>query len=265
MSSFNKYILVFKNSWQNQLEYRIETLVRFLIVFISLISVFYLWNDVYAQKAVLVGYTKQQMVTYYILVGYLFSSLYASIPISNEIQDGSLSMYLTKPISYVWYHYWMTVARRLLRLLIGLPVLIAIFFFFRHDLYLVTDIKSYLILFATCFGAINILFFLDVIFNYIEFWMFNSSSLSLIFDTIIAFFAGTLIPIFLLPTSIQTIGNYLPFKYTGFFLIDSFLGRNTPSEILFGIGIQFCWTFFFYVLAKILWTRGIKKYEAVGN
>lgn len=265
MNKLSKYFYTFKNSWQYQLEYRFDTLIRFFIVLVSLVSVFYLWNDVYGQKAVLLGYSKQQMITYYIIVGYLFSSIYASLPIAQEIQDGSLSMYITKPINYLWHHYWLTLAKRTFRLLLGLPILIIVFAVFKNDLYLVADFKSYLILLLTCLGAINILFLFDVILNFLEFWLFQSSSIALISDTIVSFFAGTLIPIFFLPTYIQTIGNFLPFKYTGFFIIDSFLGKNSLTQVLFGVGVQIFWTLFLLFFVKIMWNRGLKKYEAVGN
>lgn len=265
MTAIDKYLFTFKNSWQYQLEYRFDTLIRLFIVLVSLVSVFYLWHDIYEQKALLLGYSKQQIFTYYIIVAYLFSSIYASLPVAQEIQDGHLSIYLTKPISYLLHHYWLTLAKRIFRLVLGLPILIIIFVIFKNDLYLVADLKSYLILLLTCLGSINILFLFDLILNFLEFWIFQSNSIALISDTIVSFFAGTLIPIFFLPDSIQSVGNFLPFKYTGFFIIDSFLGKNNLEQILFGIGMQIFWTIFLIVLAKLLWFWGLKKYEATGN
>ncbi|MBL7058735.1 ABC-2 family transporter protein [Patescibacteria group bacterium] len=262
--NLSKYTTVFKNSWQFNLEYRLDTLVRFLIALISLISVFYLWNDIFADKAEMLGYSKDQIVTYYIIVGYLFASIYAGLPTAQEIQDGSLSIYITKPISFILYSYWQSLAKKVFRLIIGLPIILFIFFIYSDNLYLVTDPKAYLILIITIFFAINILFLFDILIGFIEFWMMHSASIVMITDSIVAFFAGTLIPIVFLPNYIQQIANYLPFKYTGFFLIDAFLGRLGTEEIIFGIGIQIAWTLALMLIVKIVWIQGLKKYEAVG-
>lgn len=265
MSTLAKYFYTFKISWQQQIEFRLNTFIRLLIAFISLVSVFYLWSNIYGERAALLGYSKPQMVTYYVLVGYLFSAIYASLPIREEIQDGSLSSYITKPISYLSYHYCQTLARRLFRLCLSLPILIGIFFLFRDQLYLITAPKAYLLLLFTSFQAINIVILIDMILNSLEFWMFGSNSLSLVTDTVVSFFAGTLIPIFFLPKYIQQISTFLPFKYVGFFLIDSFLGRLSAIQVATGIVVQTLWTIILLLIVKLIWNAGLKKFEAVGN
>lgn len=265
MKKFGKYLHVFKNSWQYQLEYRIDVFIRVGIVLISMISVFYLWNDVYSQKASMLGYSKEQIMTYYLIVGYIFTSIYSALPISQEIEQGELSAYITKPINYIFYHYWQTLAKRLFRLVLGLPVLLLIFFIFRNNLYIVQDVKSYLILLLTCLGAINILFLFDLLVNFLEFWLFQSWSVGLISDSIVSFFSGALIPLFLLPSYIQSISDFLPFKYTNFFIVDSFLGRNNAEQIIVGIGIQISWMIMLSFIASLVWKRGLARYEATGN
>lgn len=262
---FDKYLSVFKNSWQATFEYRVSTLVRFFIGAIMIISVFYLWSDVFSDRVSLMGYEKEEIVTYYIIVGYLFSSIFASVPIAAEIRTGQLSNYITKPISYFLYQYSQTFAKRMLRLILGLPVVIGLFVVFRESVFIVTTPSSYLFLLVTALFAINILFFIDIIIGMIEFWVMFSDSITMITDLMIFFLSGVIIPIVFLPGYIQVIANYLPFKYTGTFLIDSFLGRVETQEIFIGIGVQFLWIFVLYFIAKLIWGRGLKKYEAVGG
>ena len=160
---------------------------------------------------------------------------------------------------------WKSLSNRIYHLVRGLPVIILILFIFKDNLYFVTDISSYLILIITALFAINILFLIDMIIGFSEFWiLYSDASIRFVFNTIISFFAGTLIPLIFLPQYIQTIGDWLPFKYAGYFIINSFIGRLNYLEILAGIGIQFIWTTILIGVVTIIWRRGLKKYEAVG-
>ncbi len=247
------------------LEYRSETVIRILIALISMVSMFYLWNDVFAERAALAGYDKPQIVTYYLLVSYIFASLYAAIPISEEIQEGRTAMYLLRPVNYLWFHYWQSLARRVFRFLMGLPVLLGIFLLFREHLFLVTNPTAYLFLILACLGAINILFLVDLIHNLLEFWVTNVDSWSMIVNNFVTFFAGTMIPLALLPPYIRTISDWLPFKYTGTFLIDGFLGKLNWSQIGWGLLVQTFWTLLLVAVTALVWKRGVRRYEAFGN
>lgn len=259
------YLAVFKRSWINMLEYRSETIVRILIALISMVSMFYLWNDVFAGRAALAGYSKQQVVTYYLLVSYFFASLYAAIPVSEEISEGRLSMYMLRPINYLWFHYWQSMARRVFRFIVGLPVLIGMFWLLRDHLYFVTDPASYLVLLIACLGAVNILFLVDLLHNLLEFWITAVDSWSMLVNSITTFFAGTMIPLALLPPSIRIVSDWLPFKYTGTFLIDGFMGRLSWTDVGWGFLIQTVWTLAMAVLVVLVWRRGLRRYEAYGN
>jgi ABC-2 type transport system permease protein len=260
----DKYLRAFSLSWQYQLEYRLNNLVHILVAAVSLISIFYLWNDVFSGRAVVAGYSRQQIVTYYVIVGYLFASIFRVIPVANEIQTGFISIYLTKPISYIFYTYWQSLAARLFRLVAGLPVLVLVLIVLHRHLFLVTDPLAYLWLLLAAFGAINILFLCDLIVGMMEFWFQYSDSLTTITDSIIRFFAGTLLPVALLPIAVQQVGYWLPFRYTGTFIIDAFMGRLSAGQIALGIGVQLIWTGLLALAAAAVWQRGLKRYEASG-
>ncbi|MBU2530119.1 MAG: ABC-2 family transporter protein, partial [Elusimicrobia bacterium] len=159
----SKYLYIFKNGWQYQLEYRLNTIIRFLIAFISLISIFYLWSSVYGEKVSLMGYSKESIITYFILIGYLTASIYTYPSIDSEIRDGTLSIYLTKPIKYMFMHYWKELSKAVFRLITALPILLLIFFIFKDSIYFVKDPVQYLILILTIFGAFNILFLINIL------------------------------------------------------------------------------------------------------
>jgi len=262
--SVAKYWAVFKTAWQNQLEYRTETVLKLLAFTITLVSAYYLWTNVYGDRAVLMGYTREQMVTYYVLVGYLFTAIYAGIPIAEDIQTGELSAYLTRPLSYLWYQYWYSLAKRVMRLLLGLPIVAVILFLLRGHVQLVTDYRAYLALLLTCWGTINIMFLTDALVTMAEFWLPQSWSMSLFFDVLRDLFSGALIPLVFLPPLIRGFSNWLPFRYAVNFIIDAFLGRLSGPTFIWDLGLQTVWTLGLAVLVTVVWRRGLKRYEAFG-
>jgi ABC-2 type transport system permease protein len=261
-----KYTTAFSNSWQGQFEYRFDTFNRFLIAFISLVSIFYLWNNVYGTSDSINGFTKQQLITYYIIVGYLFSSIACTTPIPDEIISGTITSFITKPINYLLYHYFVTLAKRILRLVLGLPIVILIFYCLREQVYFVSDLQSYILLLLTCFGAINIIYLIDVLLAALEFWyLYGASSIGMITDVIMSFFSGALIPLLFLPGPFQTLADYLPFKYTNYFIVNAFMGKISNKEIFLGLMIQLVWTLALLFLVKLVWRAGLKRYEAYGG
>ena len=57
----------------------------------------------------------------------------------------------------------------------------------------------------------------------------------------------------------------LPFPYLLFFPVNIYLGRVTSAELWQGLLVQACWVAAAYVLARLVWGRGIRKYSAVGG
>ena len=64
---------------------------------------------------------------------------------------------------------------------------------------------------------------------------------------------------------IARISRILPFQYLTQFSVDTISGRLTAGEILEGLGVQCVWIAVLWVLAGILWRRGLKVYAAVGG
>lgn len=259
------YSFLFRSSWQETFEYRVSSWIQLGISSFFLISIFFLWNDVFGESAELLGYSKKEIVTYYVIITYLFYSIYAYVPVSVEIRNGELSKYLIRPVQYFTYHYWRSLSKRILRLLLGLPVFFVFALVFSNYFQIVTSPVAYLVLLVTLFGAINILFLLDVMIGLIEFWFLYSDAITFITELLVFFLAGTLIPLAFLPNWIQFIARVTPFQYTGAFIVDAFVGNLTWAQIMSGIAIQTIWTIVLLLVVNILWVRGIKRYEAFGG
>jgi ABC-2 type transport system permease protein len=76
--------------------------------------------------------------------------------------------------------------------------------------------------------------------------------------------SGKWIPLFFLPTIIQSILKFLPFQYFIYFPVMLILGKIDFENYVLGILYMIIQILFFLILTNILYIRGIRKYEGYG-
>ncbi len=256
------YNTQFKLAWQDALEYRLNTLVFFGIAALGVISMYFLWGEVFSDRVKILGYTRNEIITYYIMVTYVINTSFAGNPIGNHIRTGQLSSVLAEPVNYLWLTYLEGLGNRLFRLLVGLPVVVALFIVLSDSVFIPTDPRGYIALIAAAFSALNILFLIDSIVLSIEFWVLNAGNVFWVIEIIVYLFSGFMIPLVFLPDWLQTVAALLPFKYVASFPVDAFMGRLPWNEVLAGLAIQVVWTLVLIVILTLIWRRGIKRFES---
>ncbi len=264
-SLLQKYVVVFSNTWQEMVTYRVNTLIELGMGFLTFFSMYFVWTEMFRDKVSILGYSMGDMIAYYALIGYILSSIVSYVPIADEIRTGQLSKYLTRPISYFGHHYVKNLAERIYFLMIGLPAVFCLFYYFRDVIQVDFDISRFVLSIIALFGAISIMFLLSSLLAIIEFWMLYSDSITMITELITFFLAGSFIPLEFLPSWLQQLGAVLPFKYVGAFLVEIFLGRISLQSAMLGIVIQGVWVVFLLLLIRFVWKRGLRRYEANGN
>jgi ABC-2 type transport system permease protein len=55
-----------------------------------------------------------------------------------------------------------------------------------------------------------------------------------------------------------------PFRYTVSFPVEIVVGDLAGRDLLTGLGIQFAYVLVFAVIARVVWSHGIRAYSAVG-
>lgn len=79
------------------------------------------------------------------------------------------------------------------------------------------------------------------------------------------FFAGRLTPLELLPASLRTVADILPFQWGIAFPVELILGRLTPWQIGRGLAIQSVWLLLVGLALRQVWRRGVRQYAAFGS
>jgi ABC-2 type transport system permease protein len=79
---------------------------------------------------------------------------------------------------------------------------------------------------------------------------------------IMEFATGAMFPLDMLPLVWQKVMLFTPFPYLLFVPLKIYLGSSTTYLQLFG---SFVWVVILGLLAKFIWNKGIKSYEAEGR
>jgi ABC-2 type transport system permease protein len=72
-------------------------------------------------------------------------------------------------------------------------------------------------------------------------------------------------PLDILPPTVRQILDFTPFPYQLFLPVGIYLGKITGAALVKGLIVQAAWVIGAYVLARLAWARGIKKYAAAGG
>jgi ABC-2 type transport system permease protein len=74
-----------------------------------------------------------------------------------------------------------------------------------------------------------------------------------------------MLPLDLLPASIVSVIDYLPFKYLAYLPPAIFLGRYTDSELIRELTIEAVWIVALLAANRVAFHRGVRRYSAYGG
>lgn len=267
----SKYWHVFKIGLQNNMTYRVNFLARVLFGFIPLIAILQVWRTIYAGKpagGMVSDYALPQMISYYLLVAVVDALSAVSEDdwqIAADIKDGNISQFLLKPIDYLRYRVCLFVAGRVGYMGIA-AVPLGVFILCLHENFVLPPNWLAFAMFLVSVALTALLqFFLSYTMALLAFWVLEVSTFIFVLYAFEYIASGHLFPLDILPASVSKILLFTPFPYQLYFPISVYLGRVTGAELWRGMAVQAAWVVFGYLLARFVWKRGIKHYEAVGG
>lgn len=261
------YRTVFKLQWSQAADYRVNFIFNFVCAFIPVIAITFLWIAIFKEKPVIEGYTIQTMLTYVLLAKFLQQVIVPEFfwNVTSDIMDGQLTGYLMKPINYIKYIFAGALGEKSKNFVVTVIPIVAIIVYFRNSLNLSSNWQNLIAFVVTCILAYILYFVIFMTFSLLSFWFLEISSVFYTLYIVIEFFSGSIIPVDLFPKALQSVLNFLPFKYLIFFPINVYIGKCTTSEIITGLVMQMIWIGLFSGAIKSLWALGMKRYEAYGG
>ncbi|MFN7137902.1 MAG: ABC transporter permease [Limisphaerales bacterium] len=265
-----KYLHVINVGIQNTLVYRVNFLFRATFGLIPLIATIYLWRAIFESKEgdQVAGYTLASMISYYLIVT-IVDALTAVAEddwqIAAEIREGTISQFILKPIDFLWYRLCLFFSGRIIYTAVAIVPVGLFIFFMRQYLVAPPDLETFGIFLLSLTMTALLQFFLSYTMALLAFWVLEVSTFIFILYAFEYLVGGHLFPLDILPPAIANVLSYTPFPYQLFFPVSVYLGQTTGEALWRGLMIQGAWTVLAYLLARFVWSRGIKKYSAFGG
>ena len=250
---------------KNSLAYKANLFFYLTYVIVPPLAIFFLWSSVLGDGKNIASYDLSSMVTYFVITQLFVSSTPFSAwrEIGDDIRNGNLSLWLVKPMD----HYLLYLSR-----LIGswIPLWIIsfggvgiVFLLLHNYMKFQTDFIVIMTTLAFWLGGVVFGFTMGYLLNLLAFWTERSSGALMLSSSAAYFLSGAVFPLDVLP--LKEVWLALPYKYSGYFPAQIYLGR-VPSSEWFIEFIRLCfWILISISASKIVWRIGLKRYQAAGG
>src|SRR6202048_5003099 len=252
-SRIGKYVSVFNIGLQNTFVYRWNYFLRALFGLIPLAGTVFLWKAIFKERGGgLHGYDYSSMIYYYLLtllVSNLVTPTEDEWQIAADIREGQINALLTKPMSYLAYRFSIFCSGRLVYTFVAFP----------HDP------MTYVLATLSMLMAAFIQFFITYSLAMMAFWILEITTIVFIVYSFEYFLGGQMFPIDIMPAGVQAALKWMPFYYELFCPVAIFLERLKGAELWQALAIQTGWLFLTWSIARMMWHRGLRHYQAVGG
>lgn len=252
-------------SWALALEYRAQGLLWILSFFFPLIMMA-VWLAVVREAGPVAGWDAPDFVSYYVAAAVVehLTSAWILWDWDNDIRTGDLSTRLIKPMDPLHHYISSLFGWKIFILLVLVPPVALAAWLLPVINYPLTLARFVAFALALVLGfAMSIA--MSVAFAMISFWSTQTRNLYSLWLGVGQFLSGWIVPLALFPPALRTLAAWLPFRATLGLPVEILMGRLTPAETALGFAVSLAWIAFFLIVYRALWSRGLRRYEAVGG
>lgn len=256
-----KYTSIFSITLQEYFTYRLNMLMwRIRQIFVFLIP-FFIWKAVLGGGGEIYGYTFPAVMTYLFGTTILRSLVMGSrtVDLGWMINSGYLTIPLMRPLGIFRFLMTRDLADKLFNLSFIVFEIPLIFLIFRPPVFLQTNPTTIFLFTISLILAILIYFFINIIFGAIGFWSRDVWAPRFLLMVIMEFATGAMFPLDMLNTFWQKIMLLTPFPYLLYVPLKIYLGQSVS------LLPQLFWVIILGVITKIVWQKGLLRYEAEGR
>ncbi len=250
----------------NAAVFRFEFWMRFLSLGLLMYSLNRVWTILFTQRPGAFGVTLEQMVSYGVL-GVLMEALMDVGPewyMAQQLRTGAIDTDLMKPVDFHGYMLAMSSGEALFNLgVLAIPGMLAAYFFLGLQLpaslatgllFVVSVVLGFLVLFHSAFllGSLSTVT-LDI------------RSIAWAYYSMMGFFAGQMVPLWLFPQFLRSLAEVLPFQSIYYIPMSIYVGTLEGTGALRAVGLQVVWAVLLVAASRWAWTRMHRRLVVQGG
>ncbi|MEV0798309.1 ABC-2 family transporter protein [Kribbella sp. NPDC050281] len=209
---------------------------------------------------------EQYITTYFVLLSFvtMATSSWMTGFLADDIRLGKLSRWMVRPASLLLGFVSNNLSEKFLKAFALVPMIGGLWWIFRDSMKIPAGPGRWVVFAVSLVLAAVLVFTIDILIASLAFWMDDVAALAQARLIIASVLSGSVVPLALMPDWSRTFVDYQPFRYTVSFPVEIVAGGLGQSELLAGLGVQLAYVVGFGVLARLVWSAGIRAYSAVG-
>lgn len=262
-----KYWHIFGIYWQEGLTRRASFIVERFRALVVLVSFYYFWDAILKHRSSFAGYDRAQILTYVLGMNVIRGLVFATRTeeLTAEINHGRLSSYLLKPVNFMLYTLFKDLSEKSINMLSAIVEVLGLIWLFHMPVKVPANPLTWVLCAAALGGAVWLYFIISFGTGCGGFWTAETWGPRFVLELFLEFTAGAFFPLDVLPTWAQKFFMLLPSPYLVFFPIQLFLEKLNTHQIINGFCIQIFWIITLSVIARWVWSQGMKVYSAQGS
>ncbi|HAN14191.1 MAG TPA: hypothetical protein DCP73_00910 [Chloroflexi bacterium] len=252
-------------TFATQLQYRAVLVIWLLGLILSPVISLVVWMTVAASGGGQAGgFTAPEFAAYFLTLMVVNHLTFTWIAWDFEyrVRNGQLSGLLLRPTDPIHIDIADNVTYKTITVAIVIPTVIVLGAVFEPAV-TITPVTVLAFIPALALAAV-LRFLVEYILAMVAFWTTRVSAINDLYYVPLFFFSGQLVPLSLLPDTVQLIGLALPFRWMLSFPVEVILGRVQAGDLITGYGAQIGWIAIAMVARVVVWRAGLRRYAAVG-
>lgn len=262
----DRYVALIRGFWLITVQYRVILVVGLVSELIAPLIALGIWWSI-AESGDIAGYGRQDFARYFFAVALVdqLTQAWQAWTLERRIRSGEMSFRLARPLAPVHE----AVADNLVYKMRTVPVVLlawmlaaAVWPAVRLPL---EPVRWGLAIIAVVLGA-AISFLSSYAIGLLAFWTTRVIALANLQAGVSLFLSGRIVPLALLPPTVGAVAGFLWFAYVLAFPVNVLTGVITNThDYLLGLGAQLVWLAVWWKAYRFIWSRGLRRYGAVGG
>lgn len=262
-----KYLAVTSTLFKAQLVYRFEVAMTAVSSVGTVLFAWVLWGAAFSERTAIGGFTYQDMLSYYVISSFIVSidkSNNVCFEVSKKIRGGTFSKYMTIPANPQLYFLFQSFGVSAYYALFALLSALFSVGAFGVKLSFSSDPASVLCAILLVPLGISFMVSLRYFIGLLTFKFQDIGFFIHVQSGSVTFITGSIIPIVLLPKTVQSILRFLPFSHVIYTPAALLAGQTDATAGFSGLLVLLGWTAIMAVMNEAVYNRLRVKFDGVG-
>ena len=236
--------------------YRFEFWMRLFWVYMLMYSIYWVWKTLYTQTPGAFGVSLQQMVTYGILGMTLeiFLDVGPEWYMATQVRTGAIDTDLMKPMDFHMHMLARSAGEMMFSLgILALPAFVIGYYLF--DLRLPGDGFTTLLFAISLVLSFFVFFHISFLLGTLTVVTLDIRSISWAYYSLVSFFSGQIVPLWLFPDLLRKVSEALPFQAIYYIPMSIYIKTLSGRDALQALGVQAFWVVVLVLFSRWAWGK----------